>query len=429
MPTLLKLNNLPTKPGIYRFLDKTGRLLYIGKAKNLKNRVKSYFVKTTELSPAKQQMVQKINKVEYTLVNNETEALLLERSLIKKFQPPYNVDLKDDKSWLYAQITKTDFPQVILTRKKENHQTTKKDNQGRFFGPYTSALAIRQTLRMLKRIFPYYTESGPMINLAKNTTSRLHLGRYLNQPLTDKKEWQKNIGLIKKFLAGKNAEFKIALQKNMATQAKKKNFERAGLIRDQLKYLEIVNQKQRVIKNNEVDEGYLAKVKKKYLGLKELQKVLKLPKTPLRIECYDISNIGGQMAVGSMVVLTNGEPDNSSYRRFKIKTVIGANDPAMIAEVIKRRLHNDWPKPDLILIDGGPTQLNAAVRELKKAGFKLPIVSLAKREEEIYLPNEAIPIKLPKFSSGLQLLQRIRDEAHRFAITYYRKLHSKKYLE
>ncbi|MDP2586398.1 MAG: excinuclease ABC subunit UvrC [Candidatus Komeilibacteria bacterium] len=420
----VQIKKIPSQPGIYRFLDESGRLLYIGKAKNLKNRVKSYFAKTAELTPAKQQMVTAIKKIQFTIVTNETEALLLERALINKYLPPYNVDLKDDKSWLYIMITKDEFPKVIITRKhKQQHQ------RGVFFGPYTSSLAARQTLRLLKRIFPFYAQAGPMVDLAKNTRSRLHLGRYLNEPLTNQKEWLKNIRLIKKFLSGKNGEFKKSLHLTMLKEAKHGNFERAAALRDQLRYLEIINQKQQVINDqNEVNEAYLAKVKKNYLALKQLQKILKLKKLPARIECYDISNIQGQLAVGSMVVLTDGQIDKSQYRKFKIKTVIGANDPAMIAEVIKRRLKNDWPKPDLFVIDGGPTQLNAAVTQLKRANLKLPIISLAKRDEEIYLPNEAIPIKLPKFSPALQLLQQIRDEAHRFAITYYRRRHSKNLL-
>lgn len=432
-----QLTKLPQKPGIYRFLDQQGNLLYIGKAKNLKNRVKSYFTrlnslnfggfaKTAELSPIKQQLVQKIKKIQFTVVTNETEALLLERNLIKKYQPPYNVDLKDDKSWLYVAITNENFPKIILTRK--NIARFAESRRGKAFGPYTSATAIRQTLSMLRKIFPYYSESGPMIDLSKNWRSRLHLGRYLNKPMTDKKEWLKNIKLIKKFLNGKVEDFKITLQKKMLSAAKKKNFEQAGLVRDQLKALEIISQKQQVLKNNEIDENYLMKIRKNFQAMEQLKKILKLNKPLLRIEAYDISNIMGQMAVGSMVAFIDGLPEKSQYRRFKIKTIKSANDPAMIGEVIKRRFrHAEWLIPDLILIDGGLTQLNAAILGLKQSGFKLPIISLAKREERIYSPSETTPIKLTKFSPALQLLQRIRDEAHRFAVNYYRKLHSKTY--
>jgi len=421
-----QINRLPPRPGIYRFSDENDRLLYIGKAKNLKSRVKSYFSKTTELTPVKQQLVALIKKIDYTVVANETEALLLERALIKKFQPPYNVDLKDDKSWLYVAITDEDYPKVILTRLFKIRNSKLIQNSKfkilNYYGPYTSALAIRQTLRLLKKIFPYYTADGPMINLAKNTRSALHLGRYLNEPLIDKKDWLKNLRLIIKFLLGKNDELKKSLAKDMRAQAKRKNFEQAARIRDQLKYLAIISQKQQVLKNNEVDQSYLLKVRKNFKALQDLKRLLKLKKLPLRIEACDISNIGGQMSVGSMVVLTDGEIDPGQYRRFKIKTVMSANDPAMMAEVLKRRFaHPEWPKPDLILIDGGLTQLNAA----RRFSQKCPIIALAKRQEEIYLPNEKIPLKLPKFSPALQLLQKIRDEAHRFAIGYYRKLHLK----
>lgn len=420
---MFKPAKLPIKPGIYKFLDNQGRILYIGKAKNLKSRVNSYFSSPAELSFSKRQMVRKISKVEYILVGNETEALILEKNLIKKYLPLYNVDLKDDKSWLYVAITDEKYPKVILTRKFL--PAGRRGKVKNYFGPYTSAFAIRQTLRMLRKIFPFYEDGGPMVNLAKNPKSKLHLGRYLNRPTANEAEWRKNIALIKKFLNGEINDFQTTLRNKMLSEAEKKNFEQASIIRDQLKSLKIIGQKQQVLKNNEIDDNYLIKIRKNFQTLEQLKKIFKLANPPLRIEAYDISNISGQMAVGSMAVLTDGEIDSDQYRRFKIKTVSGANDPAMIAEVIKRRINNNWPLPDLMVIDGGKAQLNAAFAEIKKSGLKIHIISIAKKREQIYTPFRQKPLKLSKFSTAFQLLQKARDEAHRFAVCYYRKLHIK----
>jgi len=518
----IDLSKIPDKPGVYRFYDKDQKLLYIGKAKNLKNRVRSYSTKASDLTPAKQLMVKSITKVEYTIVANETEALLLESNLIKKYQPPFNIDLKDDKSWVYLCLTEEDFPKLIITRKNRD-----KEKYLGCFGPYTSAYSVKQTMRLLRKIFPYYTAKGPMIDLGKKAGSPYHLGRYLEKKELSQTEWSGYLQQIKDFLSGKTKEIIKNLNGKMAQAAKNEDYELAAKIRDQLAALTNILSKQQVVSRANDNEDYLniftdqkmavitllkvrqgklldqlnfiiknpnlndsqeilsqfiekyysqtedlpkiiitpvkitppqttikislpKKGRKKELlnlalknaeeffgqqktswekqagrqtkRLKDLQTVLKLKKLPDRIECYDISNIQGSFAVGSMVVMTKGQIDKSQYRKFKIKTVKGANDPKMIAEVIKRRFENDWPLPDLIVIDGGPTQLNAAFNNLPTI---IPIISLAKKQEEIYLPGEKIPLKLPKFSPALQLLQQIRDEAHRFAISYYRKLHSK----
>ncbi|HLD27366.1 MAG TPA: excinuclease ABC subunit UvrC [Patescibacteria group bacterium] len=513
-----QLNKLPAQPGIYRFYDKSGRLLYIGKAKNLNSRVKSYFAKTAGLSPDKREMVKKITRIEFTAVSNETEALLLESNLIKKHQPPYNIELKDDKSWLYLKITAGTYPQLAAVRKNLDQQ-----QGGRYFGPYTSAGSVRQTLKILRKIFPYFTDLGPMVELGK-VGNKYHLGRYIQTQSINKRQWRENIKQLENFLKGKADVVKKNLLAKMKRASGAKQYEQAAAYRDQLATLEkiIVNQKAVLAKSANEDylgfyelggraiisllkvregklldqlnfpiknpaglsaEEILAQFTEKYYrqtadrpkliltpvkitggfnpqrGLKKkllelaaknaelhlknqlasfeknqsradkrlsaLKEVLKLKTLPQRIEVYDISNIQGQQSVGAMAVATGGQPDTGQYRRFKIKTVLGIDDPRMMAEVIGRRFKNDWLKPDLILIDGGPAQLNAALKAM--ADLKRPpaVISLAKKNEEIYLPQQAIPLRLPKFSPALQLLQQIRDEAHRFAVTYHRKLRRK----
>jgi len=524
------LKNIPGQPGVYKFKDIQNKLLYIGKAKNLNHRVRSYFVKNADLSPAKQLMVQQIKKIEYTIVNNETEALLLEATLIKKYQPPFNIDLKDDKSWLYIKITDGDFPQVVAVRKindnKKNQASSAIHHKlPKYFGPYTSAVAVRYSLKLLRKIFPYFSQRGPMVELGKKTGSPYHLGRYLSQQLITQTEWQKTIWRLNDFLSGKTQKVRADLKTKMDKASLSQAYEKAAALRDQLNALNRLAQNQQVVSAKKINEDYLNlftqanlavitlfKVRegrlldqqnftlknvrllndqeileqfagqyygqtadrpktlivpqpifsewvktvkaqkggrKKLLDLAltnakhhlrtqlaswekkvengrqasaELKKIFKL-KSLERMEAYDISNIQGAAATGSMVVFTNGQPDKNEYRRFAIKTVKGINDPAMMAEVIKRRLrHQDWRRPDLIVIDGGPTQLNAA----RKFSQNVPIISLAKRQEEIYLPGSGKPLRLSKRSPALQLLQRLRDEAHRFAVNYHRKLRNKK---
>lgn len=525
----IDLKKLPTQPGIYRFYNSENKLLYIGKAKNLKNRVKSYFQKNNELSPAKKIMVSQIKKINYTVVSNETEAILLETSLIKKYQPPFNIDLKDDKYFLYIKINISEpFPRIMTVRKIDNSKAL-------YFGPYTNASSVYSMMKLLRDVFLYRTCNRDLRKLPKGRVCLLY---HLNQCLgpcelkCTKTEYDRMIKQIINFLKGKTSEIVKSLHQEMQKQSANKNYEAAAVTRDKIKAIANLQIRQKVVltKNESQDiisiyktdkvaclnlfkirEGKLidqqnfiikniglfdeaeilavwlekyyattqdkpkeiiigeklsteqlselpikqiiiAKKGKKAdlikLGLEnakltlekiipkwqkkdnqalnkitELQKVLNLTKLPKRIEGYDISNIQGELAVGSMVVFTNGLADKKGYRMFKIKTVKGANDPAMIGEIIKRRLNNDWPKPDLILIDGGPSQINAAF--YSAGDIDIPIISLAKREELIFKYNEKFPIKLQRTSLALQLLQQLRDEAHRFAINYHRKLRNR----
>ncbi|MGB0757407.1 MAG: excinuclease ABC subunit UvrC [Patescibacteria group bacterium] len=520
--TTKQLKNLPQSPGCYLYKDVRGKILYVGKAKNLRNRVRSYFTKSADLSPAKQEMVAEIADIDYMTVRNETEALLLESTLIKQHQPKYNVVLKDDKFFNYIKIVNEPYSRVIPTRNIE------KDGSA-YFGPFSSGLAVRNTLKFLKRIAPFRTSK-------KNDFFFDVLNR--NNHISEN-EYNETIETIKQILTGKTGDVEKYLQEKMKTASKHKEYERAALYRDRLRDLKKLTAKQHVIltdtKNIDV-VAYTHFQKKLYVtilkvrggklldklnakladplnegshvvslfisdvyadvadtpslilipeelslsekslstiignnvklhipmrgkmksildlaqlnadeytrknqptfaaamdtvgALEQIKKALKLKKLPKRIECYDISNFQGDHAVGSMVVFTNGEPDKSQYRRFSIKYVPTdkPNDFAMMSEVLARRLkHDEWPLPDLLIVDGGKGQLTQAVKALENANVSLPTAGLAKKKEELFVPNKSKSIRLPKNTAGYFLLQRIRDEAHRFAITYYRKKHKK----
>jgi len=531
-PELLKIaNNLPYLSGVYRFFDDNNRLLYIGKAKDLKKRVISYFRKNNNLSITKQRLVSLTAKIDFTVVNNETEALILEAQTIKKYQPPYNIDLKDDKNWLYAMITTGEWPQIITVRRPERFKKAKA--RAKFFGPFVSAQTLRRNLIFLKKLFPLFSKQGALVELTKKPHSAYHLGRYLDKPTAGKKDWQQALSLAGDILSGKTRSVNQLLKTKLAAAIKNKRFEQAGKIRDQLLDLQQFSVHQQVSTLNSENADYwaiagtnalmiitLCKVRegklldslnfnftnqtidaesslenflelyytsdmdlptkiisgilpkqqpelpknltvslprtlrqKKLLTIavknaqeklnllslnskarknkaetaaSELAQKLNLPSIPQRMEAYDISNIQGNFAVGSMVVFTGGLPDKKEYRHFKIKTVNGANDFLMIREIVSRRAKRaDWPEPDLLIIDGGKQQLNQAIIALNDAGKTWPVISLAKKKEEIFLPHKIQPLIIPTDNSASLLLQAIRDEAHRFAINYYRKLHSK----
>ncbi len=515
-----QLANLSAKPGVYQFYNKRGQLLYVGKAKSLKNRVSSYFKLSTQLSPAKQQMVKIIAKLKTTIVDNDTEALLLESQLIHQYQPPYNIIFKDDKNWLYLAIDyKETYPRVVLTRQLGIKGI-------KYFGPYTSASAIRESFRLLKKILAFRTCKNPPEKPCFDSI----LGRCLGHNFTSqsKKIYQQQLAKLISFLKGHTESVHQKIIRDMLQAARNKKFEQATKLRDQLKLFERLLIKQKIIsltkdsfdviglaqQNNitsisrllirqgnlldteyfilenrhvlsiselltEFIERYYQQVTNKpktviipfkikivdlpikisvtqrgykkqlqnlaqknaqnYLlnsftswqkrnnqvkkGLVELQKILKLPAPPQRIEGYDVSNIQGQNAVGSMVVMTNGILDKKEYRKFTIKKTCSPNDVAMLKEILERRFtkNNTWPKPDLIMLDGGKPQLNTGFSILQKR--KIPLLALAKRKEEIFVPQRKRAIKLQFDSPVLQLLQRLRDETHRFGITFYRQKH------
>jgi excinuclease ABC subunit C len=541
---LEQLRSLPSDPGVYLFKDKEGKVIYVGKAGNLSNRVRSYFGSASALSPKIQRMVEKVDDLDFIVTTSEQEALILECNLIKKYQPRYNVRLKDSKTFPYLKISVgEDWPGVYVTRRVE------KDGS-RYFGPFASAASVRKTLKLIKNIFPFRSCTRRIDGKAKRPCLDYFLHRCLGPCVgaVGREEYRQVIEQVILFLQGKQEPIVKELNRKMKTAAEQLQFEKAAWLRDQIRAIEKVIEGQRIavtlqgeqdvialaqdesracvalfsVRNNKlinqehfimegvsgetpgeimtsfvkqyyasasyipplillqhgVEEsamlaGWLRQQrggrvrlqvprrgpKKKLLdmvvenavnglrlaqvremkpevissALEELRQKLELPRIPRRIECYDVSDIQGAVAVGSMVVLENGLPRPAHYRRFRIKAVSGINDCAMLQEVLRRRFkravagEGSWGiMPDLILIDGGKGQLNAALEVKKELGLdSLCLASLAKENEEVFLPDADKPVDLARDSPALHLLQRARDEAHRFAISYHHRLRGK----
>lgn len=384
-------------------------MIYVGKATDLYHRVSSYFSGSPDY-PKTAALVENTRSLQTIEVLSELEALILEANLIKKYLPQYNIRLTDDKDYLYIKITKEEFPRIITARKSELKGALE------FFGPLPSSRIIKSTLKKLRRIFPWCANP-----YHKRPCFYYHLG-LCPGPCAGKinqQDYRKIINSFSKFMQGKKDELVDSLQQEMTEYSQKLEFEKAQQIKKMLDGLEYLLQPNRV-------DAYLENPNfledQNRLALEELQKELGLKILPSRIECYDISNIGGQLAVGSLVVLTEGDIDKKWYRKFKIRLEGRPNDAGMIAEILRRRVkHKEWPIPDLILVDGGRGQVRAVIQETEKAGWDIPVYGLAKKMEWLY-PKDGEIIKLPRSSLSLRLLQRIRDEAHRFAITYHRKL-------
>jgi excinuclease ABC subunit C len=539
-----QLKALPAKPGVYLFKDKEGKVIYVGKAANLSNRVKSYFGASSSLSNKVQRLVAKIQDFELVVTNSEQEALILECNMIKQYTPRYNVHLKDSKTFPYLKIDiNEDWPGVQITRRVQ------KDG-ARYFGPFASAGSVRKTLRLIKKIFPFRSCSKRIEGKDKRPCLDYYIHRCLGPCIgaVERQEYHDVINQVILFLQGKQELILRELNTKMKSAAQQLQFERAALLRDQIKAIEEVIEGQKIaitlqgekdiiglaqnenqayvelfsIRNNKligqdhfimegiqgdspgqimtnfvkqyyasasyipplillqhpVDEPVVLSkwleqqrgsrvelqvprrgAKKKLVdtaienaarglelaqakemkvevissGLRELKKRLRLPKMPRRIECYDVSNIQGALAVGSMVVLEKGWPKPAHYRRFRIKTVAGADDYAMIQETLRRRFkrgltgEGTWAIiPDLVLIDGGKGQLNAALELRQELGLdSIPMASLAKENEEVFIPGDPQPVYIAKDTAALHILQRARDEAHRFAISYHRRLRHK----
>jgi excinuclease ABC subunit C len=539
-----QLKALPAKPGVYLFKDKEGKVIYVGKAANLNSRVRSYFGAPPSLSAKIQRLVAKIQDFEFVVTNSEQEALILECNMIKKYTPRYNVRLKDNKTFPYLKIDiDEDWPGVYITRRVQ------KDG-ARYFGPFASAGSVRKTLRLIKKIFPFRSCRKRIDGKDKRPCLDYYIRRCLGPCIgaVEKQEYHDVINQVILFLQGKQELILRELNTKMKAAAQQLQFERAALLRDQIKAIEKVIEGQKIatilhgekdviglaqnktrayvklfsIRNNKligqnhfimegikgespgqimtgfvkqyyaaasyipplillqypVDEPAVLSewleqqrggrvelqvpqrgAKKKLVdtaaenaaqglelaqakemktevitsGLRELKQKLRLPKTPRRIECYDVSNIQGALAVGSMVVLEKGRPKPAHYRRFRIKTVAGADDYAMIQETLRRRFKRGltgegvWAIiPDLVLIDGGKGQLNAALEVRQELELdSIPMASLAKENEEVFIPGNPQPVYIAKDSPALHILQRARDEAHRFAISYHRRLRHK----
>jgi len=422
---------LPKSPGCYFFLNEKGDIIYIGKAANLKSRVLSYWQKSANHTPAKYSMLKQVDDIRWMETDTEIEALLLEANLVKKHQPPYNVALRDDKRYTYIKIsTEEEWPRVFMTRTL--------DQAGRYFGPFTGVEAVKQTLKVIRQIWPYRS--------CKTMPKRACLYYRINkcpgmcEGRITKKEYDRIIGQISMFLEGKKKKVIEEIQKELKKLKKKKEKteqENPG-IENKIHYYEnTLNNINRVLEHTHV----LSLMDKYASDVVELAKLLQLPQIPERIEGYDISNIFGFQAVGSMVVFTQGEPDKNQYRKFKIKTEQGKGDTDMLTEVLERRLKrikensSQWPDPDLLIIDGGKQQLNTASRILKKLSLDIPVISISKGDalrsarakDKIFFPGQKEPLQLPLNSPALHIIKRVRDEAHRFAIEYHRKLRGKKY--
>ncbi len=542
----VNLKNLPASPGIYQFSNKNGKVIYVGKAKNLKNRVRSYF--QGNITSAKTlALVSKIDDLQILVTDSELEALILENNLIKQLKPRYNVNLKDDKSFPFIKVTNELFPRVYPTRNVTN-------DGSKYFGPYTDIRSMRSSLKMINQIFKI--RSCKLDLTEKNIADKkfkvcldYHIKKCDGpcEALITSKAYNEMVDEVIKLLKGKTDDLIKDLKLKMETAVANLEFEKAAEIRDKINHLNSLSAKQKIVSDDfedrdifaiayegkdstcavfnirdgkligkkqlklsieegeELPEIYSAAIKFYYndfveipkeiileiqpndaealaewlimksgkkikifvpqrgdlkslvkmckenatLQLKEiqlqkmknlgsvpyslsaLQRDLRLKSLPKKIECFDISNLQGTDSVASMVVFEDGKPKKSLYRKFIIKTVEGPDDFSSMREVIERRysrlLEENQPLPDLIMVDGGKGQLSSAVEILDKLEFKnYNIIGLAKRLEEVFFPGNSEPELIPKTSSGLKLLQQVRDEAHRFAITFHRKRRSKR---
>jgi len=429
-----KIKGFPAGPGLYFMKGPADKVLYIGKAKNLRSRVASYFQPGSDLiasrGPKIAEMIARVESVDFLESPNEVDAVLQEARLIKDIRPPYNTELIDDKTFPYLQITTgEDFPGVYITRKPRHRGI-------RLFGPFTSAKDLRAVLVVLQKIFKFRTCK---LSLDENDQKRrffrpclLYSIKQCTAPCAakiDKHEYKKIVTDLVKFLRSKRSIILRRLRTQMAQAAEAFEYEKAAMYRDRIRLIERLDQ--RGTPDEHVQPEVFATDPAE--ALVKLREVLQTTDPVRIIEGIDVANIGGAEAVGSLVKFIDGKPFKSGYRRFKIKTVKGIDDYAMIAEVVRRRykyaLRGEELWPDLVLIDGGLGHLRAAEKafaEMEAPPVK--IASIAKREEEIYLQDRSGPLKLPSNSPARKLLQYVRDEAHRFAQHYYHILRSKKLL-
>lgn len=415
---------MPQEPGVYLFLDKKSKVLYVGKAKNLKKRVAAYFANRANLGGKTRSLLSKIAQVKTIKVNSEIESFLLEANLIKKYQPKYNTRLTDGKAYLLIRITiKDKYPKILVARQPS-------DPKSLYFGPYPSSKDVKITLKAIRRIFPFQS----VLNHPKRPCLYYHLGLCPCPPAFDSKilrrEYQKDIKRIIKFLQGKKNQVINELKTQRNRKTKNQEYEKAAEIQKKIESILYITSA--FYKPFEYEVNPNLAVDMRQHELDELKNELVKADMPIRklwkIECYDISNIQGAYTVGSLVVFMNGVAEKSLYRRFKIKFAKGPNDTAMIGEVIQRRLkHLEWELPDLIIVDGGKGQVSAILKVLSNQKIVVPVIGLAKQQETI-ITSTFRAIKLPKDSKALLFIQRVRDEAHRFVISYHRRLRSRAFL-
>ncbi|KKP77761.1 MAG: hypothetical protein A2271_02140 [Candidatus Moranbacteria bacterium RIFOXYA12_FULL_35_19] len=448
----LKISKFPNSPGVYIFRDKNRKIIYMGKATSLRDRVGSYFVgnaymRSLQLNRPIEMMISEVKDIEIRKTETVLEAYILEQELIKKFQPKYNVDGKDDKSFSYVLLTKEEFPRILIMRKTEVAQIfnfqfsifkkfpiskfSKKIQYDKIYGPYTSKKQIEIALKILRKIFPYHNKKENSEKGCLDFQIGLCPGPYAGA--ISKNDYQKNIRGIRMILEGKKKNLLAKLKKEMAEHSKKEEFEKAGEVRNKIFALQHIRDVALISDKPHPDP----------LLIKE--------RGILRIEGYDISNISGKFNVGSMVVFDNSEfvgnknfcsvqSNKNEYRKFKIKTIDGADDVGAMREVLMRRFENNWPAstrggdrsstrgwplPNLILLDGGAGHLNMARKILKNYKLEIPILSVAKGPTRKKLDLRSFG-SVPEISE--KIISQIRDEAHRFAISYHRKLRGREFL-
>jgi excinuclease ABC subunit C len=422
-----KVRQFPTTPGVYLMKDGAGRVLYVGKAVNLRSRASSYFTAAAAFDRRTADLVREIADIDCIETESEVDALLMEARLVKDIQPPFNQELKDDKTFPYLEIwTREDFPRVEFTRKPQSRGT-------KLYGPFTSAKKLRGAIAALQKIFRFRTCSLDieeqderwrwfrpcLLASIKQCTAPCNLR-------ITKEEYRRDIERLKLFLDGKREKLLEELREDMRVASQELQFEKAGRIRDQLKLLENLSLRGNLDEHVQPEVFFVDPQK----GLAGLQKIFKLAELPRRIEGVDIAHLGGDETVASLVQFIDGLPFKHGYKRFRIRGVEGIDDFASIREVVSRRLsrlsREGESFPDILLIDGGIGQLNAGLEAMRAIGVTPPFtISLAKQNEDIYVPGEPEPRRLSRHSYALRLLQYIRDEAHRFAQHYHHVLRRK----
>ena len=423
-----KVNDFPTTPGVYLMKDATGRVIYVGKAKNLRARAGSYFLKAAAEDRRTADLVREIRDIDYLDAESEVDALLLESRLVKDVQPRFNSDLKDDKTFPYLQITThEDFPRVEFTR-------TPRQKGVKLYGPFTSAGSLRGAIVVLQRIFKFRTCT---LDIDAHDEQwrwfRPCLLASIDQCTApcnlriSKEDYRKDINRLKTFLDGGKKRLLEEMRQDMLAASAKLEFEKAARLRDEIRLLETLDQRGD-LEEHVQPEVFLVDPKK---GLAGLEKVLGLKQPPRVIEGVDIAHLHGNETVASLVQFIDGLPFKPGYKRYRIKTVDGIDDFKSIHEVVSRRFarlaREGASLPDIFLIDGGKGQLSAALDAVESLGVVPPcMIALAKREEEIFLPGRSEPLRLSRDSFSLRLLEYVRDEAHRFAQHYHHLLRSKR---
>jgi len=406
------VNNLPHTPGVYIMKNASGEVLYVGKANDLKKRVSSYFQRSKKHPERIESLVSRVTEIDFLPVSTSAEALIYENGLIKQLSPKYNVALRDDKSYPLLKLTVNEkFPRLILTRER-------KDDGSIYYGPYTSAKLLKEALKILQKLFPLRTCNKMPKRECLYFSIRECMGPCIGK--INEERYNNMVTQLRLFLEGRRAELIRFLADKMKELSKEERFEEAMEYRDRMEALSTVRE----------DRVYYKPIEE----IEELKRILGIKERPERIEAFDVSNIMGEEACGSLVYFYKGKPDKNGYRRFRIKTVKGMDDYSMMREIVRRRytrsLDEKKPLPDLIVIDGGKGHLGVALDELRKLSIgNIPAIGIAKQFEHIYVEDRKEPIVLPKESKALHLLERIRDEAHRFAISYHKKLMSKRMLK